>query len=207
MALKRSVRIIETILTGDSGQDIRVLRDLIKMVGFTVNPILMTGKTTRDSFIKKLIYGNERYVHVSAHGDSDGFYIHGHRRIHVGIDHISQEIGGESEQNPLKDRFLTVSACGDPSLKFWKEFHRFTGVCAIVAPMGEVGFDESAMFYASFYFALLRYPGSDKSQKTHQRLTSFIDTFQRTKGAYLALGGNGGYRLCFWWGGDFKEIM
>jgi tartrate dehydratase beta subunit/fumarate hydratase class I family protein len=73
--------------------------------------------------------------------------------------------------------------------------------------MGEVDFEESAMFYASFYFALLRHPRSSEGGTTSQRLIDFVDTFQRTKGAYLALGGNGAYRLCFWWRDDFKEVI
>jgi len=209
MNLKRSVRIIETILSGDLGQDVKILPELIKMVGFQVNQIVVDGKTSRESFIEDLIDGRERYIHVSAHGDNDGFYIHGQRQTHVSVEHISKQIRDYSDtrRKPLRGRFLTVSACGDPSFSFWKDFFDCTEVCAVVAPMGEVDFEESAIFYASFYFALLRHPYSNKKQSTPQRLTSFIDTFQRTKGAYLSLGGNGGYRLCFWWEGNFKEII
>ncbi len=206
---RRRVRIIETCLATDSGQDLTILSELICMAGFKVESISVDGRTTRDIFIESLLSGNERYIHVSAHGDYDGLYIHGNKQTHVGIKHLEDYVSNSDsiKNKPLKGRFLTVSACGDPSLKFWQKFHEYTDVCAIVVPMGEVGFAESAIFYTSFYFALLRHPESNKKQVTSQRLINFVDTFQRTKGAYLSIGGYGGYRLCFWSNGDFKEII
>jgi hypothetical protein len=209
MSLERNIRVIETILASDQGQDIKILSEVIKMIGFHVKPIVVDGKTSRESFIESLTSGQERYIHVSAHGDSDGFYIHGERQTHVSVEHISQQVRVRynNDRNCLRGRFLTASACGSPSLSFWKDFFDCTGVSAVVAPMGEVDFEESAMFYSAFYFALLRHPSSRIKQSTSQRLAAFIDTFQRTKGAYLSLGGNGAYRLCFRWEGDFKEVM
>lgn len=207
-ALKRSVRLIETILGTDSGQDIKILPELIKMVGYQVNPIHINTKTSRENFIQALLNGLERYIHISAHGDSSGFYIHGKSQTHISVTDITEQCCRNFRSpRPLRGRFLTVSACGDPSLDFWKGFHKSTGISAVIASMGDVDFAESAMFYASFYFALLRHPRSSIRAVTSQRLIDFIDAFQRTKGAYLALGGNGAYRLCFWRQGDFKEVI
>ena len=174
------------------------------MSGYNVESISIDGNSTRDGFISSLLDGTERYIHISSHGGENGFYIHGKRNAPVAIKHISTHCG---VKKPLKHRFLTVSACGDPNLFFWKEFNKITGVSAVISPMGKVNFSDSAMFFASFYFALLRHPRSSINSVTSDRLIDFIDTFQRTKGAHLTLGGNGAFRLCFWHNNDFKEII
>jgi len=205
----RKVRIIESILLDDFGQEINILRELFRMMDFPFEPITIDGKTSRQEFVESSFRGDERYVHLSTHGDVNGFYIHGERRTHVGIKHFEEYLGRDASgtKKILDGRFLTVSSCGDPRLSFWKDFHTCTNVSAVVAPMGEVEFDESAMFCTLFYFALLRHPNNSKRQPASQHIIDFVDTFQRTKGAYLSLGGCGAYRLCFWWKGEFKEII
>lgn len=204
--MKRAVRVIETILerSGD-GQESTVILELLRMVGFEANPFKVNGTTPREEFIGWVLDGDERYIHVTAHGSGEGFSIHGDRHVPVTAKHFGD--AASSRNRPLNGRFMTVSACGEPTSKFWVDLHEATGLEAVVAPMGKVAFDEAAVFYTSFYFALLRLPSTRRKEGKDQRLFDFIDTFQRAKVAYLGLGGCGTFRLIFWWEGEMKEIF
>lgn len=206
--LQRSVRIIDAILEKEPGRDIKVLPELIRMTGFKVEEVSLGGKTSKDELIKSLLNGDNRFIHLSCHGDKDGFYFNGNRQTHVGISDIEKQIQkSDFKKLPLNKKFLTVSACGSLNQEFWKNMNEITGVSCVVAPMGTIDFADSSFFYSAFYFSLFKHPSCSKRRQTDERIMDYVDTFQKVKSAYLALGGFGAFRLTFWWDGEMKEII
>ncbi|TSK08499.1 MAG: hypothetical protein FPO08_04095 [Geobacter sp.] len=208
MGIKRSVTLIDAILAKEEGQESNILPEFIKMIGFEANAKVLSGNSSKQDFMEALLNGDSRFLHLSCHGDKDGFYFNGQRGTHVGIRDLENHIRLKIQKpSPLRGRFLTVSACGDPKVEFWENLHEITGISCVIAPMGKVDFDESSFFYTSFYFALLRHRYSCNRRDTSERIIDYVDTFQKAKSAYLALGGYGAFRLCFWWDGMMKEII
>lgn len=205
--LQRAVTIIDAILDKEPGRDINVLPELMRMSGFDVETVSLNGNSSKDTLMENLLLNDNRFIHISCHGDKDGLYFNGDRQTHVGISDIEKYIRKNNKKSPLAKKFLTVSACGSLNLEFWKNLNEITGISCVVAPMGKVDFAESSFFYSAFYFSLFKHPSCSSSRKTDERIIDYVDTFQKVKAAYLALGGYGAFRLCFWWEGTLKEII
>ena len=84
--------------------------------------------------------------------------------------------------------------------------HKHTCATAIITPLASLDFDESALFAMMFYFTLLAPAGRRKKHKDAERLAQYIDSFNRTKAAYLNVGGTGAHRLDYWWKGKHMTI-
>ena len=137
------------------------------MSGLSNEQFLVTGSTKRAEFLDKLLNGKNRFIHISAHGGNGSIYIHGNRNTEVSIEHIvdfaeSNDLGSE----PMKGRFITISACGEISARFTLELGKATGTTAIISPLVEVSFDESAIFMTLFS----SYEGKYKNISTNSPL-------------------------------------
>jgi len=210
--LRSSVRLIEAVSPQDHGQDAPILTELLKMAEWGFSTHSIKGKTPtkqKENFLRKLTEGNERFVHISAHGGRKGELVVGNSCVSVTGGDVAAYCRAKTlPPNPLKNRFITLSACGEISGRLPLELHEASGLTAIISPLVEVGFAESAVFMILFYFALakspklsgLSSPASDKAQaRTSRRIAHYIDSFQRTKLSYLGIGGTGAFRLDYWW--------
>jgi hypothetical protein len=204
MSIKRALRMIETVPSGE-GQEVEILHQFVRdMLEYPVEKLpRVTGRTRKADFVELLVGGPELHRHVSSHGNGQGLYLHGRRGTVVRAEDLQRGCQGK----PLKGRFLTVSACGEPTVDYWNSLHECSGVEAIIAPMAAVSFSDSALFYMAFYFALFRLPDARDKKETPERLSDFIDTFQRVKSSFLGLGGRGAFRLLFWSSGTLREIV
>ena len=137
-----------------------------------------------------------RYFHISAHGDGKNLYVKDKR-----IDPASLDCS-------LKESFVTLSACATISADFVTRLRKSTRVSAVISPMASVGFGESALFAALFYFSLAQAPklsaisrlGDAEEAQLPGRLAQYIDAFQKSKHAYNHAGGTGAHRLFYWYG-------
>ena len=68
----------------------------------------------------------------------------------------------------------------------------------MISPLSDVHFSESALFWMVFYFSLLG-PRSDTTTPDDDApFARIVDAFNRSKTAYLSVGGTGAYRLDYW---------
>jgi hypothetical protein len=194
MGNEKGVLLIETITKIEELEEIESLFHVLKMTDFPPEKVQITGKESKEKFILQFTKKNPKkgYIHISSHGDKDGFYIHGNRETTVTInDFLEYE---DELEGAMKGRFLTISACGSLSNEFFNKLHKLLQFEAVISPANEVNFDESAIFFINFYFNLSKIY---RSARKEVRLVDFIDTFQKTKIGYLLQGGSGGMRLLY----------
>jgi hypothetical protein len=217
--MKKTVNLIEAIPKEDKGQDAPILTEFLKMAGWSFEPHQIKGHTAeqqKKSFLGILTRGDSRFIHISAHGDEDGGLAIGNSGVNVsGADIASYCRTRGRSSKPLKGRFVTLSACGEISGRFPLELNEVAGATAVISPLVEVTFAESAVFMLLFYFSLAKSPKlcalssscADRSQaRTSRRIAHYIDSFQRTKLAYLSIGGAGAFRLDYWWQNEHTSI-
>jgi len=187
------VLLIETITKTENLEEVELLRCFLTMTDFPPEWVKIRGKDNKKDFVLQFAkeHSKKGYIHVSSHGDTNGFYIHGDRRTPVTIDDF---LAYENElKGAMKGRFLTISACGSLSNAFFNDLFKLLQFEAVISPTNELLFEESAIFFVNFYFNLTRYYKNRKEVK----LVDFIDTFQKTKIGYLLQGGSGGMRLLY----------
>lgn len=203
----------ELIKSGDAseGQDARMLGEFLKMVGKDpdICRIYKIKKDADSAFLKSLLDSNHRFLHVSAHGDRKGFFIQDKNGTNISARDIEEYCKKRKSRagpyKPLHKKFLTISACGHVSADFVKKLHSSTGVTAVISALSSVGFAESALFSSLFYFSLLDALRSNMPKKLSERVALYVDVYQRTKIAYLGVGGYGAHRLDYWW--DAEHVI
>ncbi|MCB9525348.1 MAG: hypothetical protein H6702_18510 [Myxococcales bacterium] len=198
------LRLIETIPdSSDEAKESQMLAGFVGRMLAYPTTVFDEVRISRAKFLAAVLDGPERFRHIAAHGDENGFYI-GARRTHVGVEHFAAAC---STGPLLQNRFLTVSACSKPTTSLWEALHEVTGVEGIVAPMGSVWFCDAALFFTSLYYSLALLPSIRRRVKTEERLIDFIDCFQRAKASSLALGVRGAFRLICWENGTRHIIV
>lgn len=211
MALIRSIQIIEGISPKENGQDARLLGEFLTMAGwdFSISKAYRKTKNSKRAFLDALFEESSRFLHISSHGSRTGLYLEDPRNTKIRIRDIQGYLNKEKlGTKPLAHRFITLSACGHISGDFVRSLHDVTGVTAVISPLAPLEFSESALFSTMFYFALAQAPKLSRISrrkvdstdvKTAGRLAQYIDAYQKTKFAYLELGGTGAHRLDYWW--------
>ena len=207
----RGVTIVEG-LPRTQGQEIRMLEDLLVMADFQCEP---KRCYTRSLFLRTLFETKHRFLHISAHGDGEELEIGGKRTQIVTCEHMQAYLKCNGLRKPLRSHLVTLSSCADISNVFVGDFHKVTGVTAVLSPMSTIDFADSAMFSMLFYYSLAFSPSlsrlsrekiDDQEINTTGRISQFIDSFQRAKIAYLGVGGRGAHRL-FYWHGDEQGMV
>lgn len=196
--MKRSVTIIEGISKETKeGREGKILDEYFnKMIEFKSKCETHQCETKSD-FVKALKESNSRFLHISSHGNKEG--------LEIGQKHFIK--AADLKECKLRNRFLTISACGHISTKFVQQLHSKTKITAVILPMAKVAFAESMLFTSIFYFSLARAPRLSQISEvddsgettTSSRLAQYIDAFQRAKMSYLGIGGNGAHRLFYWY--------
>ena len=170
----------------------------------------------KEDFLRFLLKSQSRFIHISAHGGEDGISLEDRKKTTIDIDDIKGFCQKKRRvRDPLKHRFLTLSACGNISNNFVVQLNKVTSVTAVISPLTPVHFSESALFSTLFYFSLARFPDlsllsvdqtDDTETKTEGRIAQYIDSFQKAKIAYLTVGGTGAHRLDYWWDNEHYSL-
>ena len=205
--MKESVRIIEGIRSGkkSEGQDARMLGEFLKMAGMKPNicRVYKSKKNAKERFLKKLLDSEYRFIHISAHGGRKGFYLQDENKTKVTVKDIQNYCNKRASRTkpylPLHKQFVTISSCGHVSAEFVQKLHESTCVTAVISALAPVGFSDSALFSSLFYFSLLNVFQSAEPDSLSERVALYVDAYQRTKIAYLGIGGTGAQRLDYWW--------
>ena len=205
--MKNSVSIIEGIKSSKEfeGQDARMLGEFLKMIGSKSNicKIYKLKSNNKENFLREFLDSDFRYLHVSSHGDKDGFSIQDPGKTRIVSDDIREYCRKKETRKkpyrPLRKKFVTISACGHVSGEFVTELHRWSGVAAVISALAPVRFSDSALFSSLFYFSLFKDMDATEPDSLSERLAMYVDAYQRTKAAYLTIGGTGAHRLDYWW--------
>jgi len=197
---KRAAVVIEGTPPRADGQDEPILSEFFKMIGWISYSKKVYNHSSagenRDAFLKALLESRSWFIHISSHGSGIDLTIGlDDREATISLNDIKRYCRRKELTNPLKGRMLTISACGNISPSFALGLLKCAGATAVIAPLGKVGFGESALFAMMFYFSLLGLPDSQRSRRHADRLAQYIDSFSRAKTAYLNIGGTGAYRL------------
>lgn len=211
--LKRQIVLIEGISPVDrGGQEKPILGEFFKMLNWRsdLRDAVDQGSASKNkqAFLGALLETQSRFIHVSAHGSGDDLTID-QRRKHeatIKLDDIKDYCRKRSPPGPLRGRFITISACGDIAPSFALGLHEHAGAAAVITPLASLDFGESALFAMMFYFTLLAPHGRKKRHAHAERMAQYIDSFSRTKTAYLSVGGTGAHRLDYWWRGEQLTI-
>ena len=208
----REIVLIEGISVDDEGQEMPILREFFGMLKWECKPRkahgLASAKENRAAFLDALLQTKSRFVHISAHGSGRDLTVDqdAPHETDIELRHIESFRQAKGLRAPLSGRFVTISACGDIDPSFALGLHKHAGATAVITPLASLDFDESALFAMMFYFTLLAPAGRRKNHKDAERLAQYIDSFNRTKAAYLKVGGTGAHRLDYWWKGKHMTI-
>ena len=217
MAAKKKSRqklvvLIEGISADDQGQEMPILSEFFLMLKWHCDPRDASGQGSpeknKTSFLKALLRTQSRFIHVSAHGSGSDLTLdqRGPNEANIELDDIKGYCRKRKLCDPLSGRFITISACGDIAPSFALGLHEHAGATAVITPLASLEFHESALFAMMFYFTLLAPRERKKKHKVAGRLSQYIDSFNRTKTAYLSVGGTGAHRLDYWWHGEHVTI-
>lgn len=218
MKLKSSLRIIEGIRSGQQGQDARMIGEFLKMARWKcqIKDVTVKSKKPKQDFLRFLLKSESQFLHISAHGGETELQLEDPKDTKIGIADIKSYCQRKGmTRHPLKERFVTLSACGHISNAFVQELNKVTAVTAVISPLTPVHFSESALFSTLFYFALAQFPKlsslsidqtDDTETTTEGRIAQYIDSFQKAKLAYLTVGGTGAHRLDYWWSGAHYSL-
>ncbi len=195
----KGVLLIETIPKSEKLKETESLFHLLNMTNFPPKLKEIKVNKNKEEFIELFTRNKSkrRYIHISSHGNENGFFINGNIPVIVDDFKDYNKKNGDILDGAMEGRFLTISACGSISNEFLKNLHELLKFEAVISPMNEVSFDESAIFFINFYFNLSRISRSTQLVETDIKLVDFIDTFQKTKIGYLLQGGLGGMRLFY----------
>ena len=213
-----SLCIIEGIRSGNRGQDARMIGEFLKMAQWKcrIRDLTVNSDNPKDDFLRILLKAKSRFLHISAHGGEARISLEDRKKTKIDINDIKGFCRRKGmARDPLKHRFVTLSACGHISNNFVIKLNKATSVTAVISPLTPINFSESALLSTLFYFSLARFPKlslhsvdqtDDTETKTEGRIAQYIDSFQKAKVAYLTVGGTGAHRLDYWWGGDHYSL-
>ena len=162
-----------------------------------ISKVYKGSGNNRKKFLNELLETDHRFLHISAHGNGKALSLEDSNETKITDNDIKEYCDERSMSKPLKGNFVTLSACGHVSVEFVRRLHEITGVTAVISALAPIDFSESALFSVMFYFTLLNRLGS--RLRTSERLAQYIDCYQRTKIAYVGVGGTGAHRLDYWW--------
>ncbi len=209
----KQITLIEGISEDDRGRDMPILREFFRMLGWNCVVQDATGKrpqANKEKFLDELLRTQSRFIHVSAHGSGSDLTLDqgGVGPAEIKLSDIrSYREKKELPKHPLSERFLTISACGDIAPSFALGLHQHAGATAVISPLASLDFHESALFAMMFYFTPLTPSNRKESHKTSERISQYIDSFNRTKVAYLSVGGSGAHRLDYWWRKEHVTVV
>jgi hypothetical protein len=149
---KRGVLIIECIGKKEGKREGELLARFLELVLEDrlqdIELVNMTSKSELSDFLPggKNVLGRYANVHISAHGAPEDFAIE--------LPKGTLEIG-EMEKGCFKGKTLTLSSCSMGRIDVARELFDWTGVRNVVAPLYDVYFDDSALWFLNFYYLLL----------------------------------------------------
>ena len=199
--------VLEGISSTDFGQDAKILKPFAKMLGWDCIARKCnrrgSARENKDVFLQTLFNTKAVFLHLSAHGAAGAIYLDSEsdQEAAVSIADI-QDFGRRAEtaeQDPPAHRFITMSTCGNIDSSFSLGLHETVNAVATIAPIGKIDFSESILFATMFYFTLLPRIDQIKKEAHEEILAQYVDSFNRTKTAYLNIGGTGAHRLEYWW--------
>lgn len=147
MATKADIFIIESLGPDDEGNgrfEGPIIGHVARLHG--KQPIYRYVRTRKDfrKAIKAFLRSSYRYLHISAHADSEGIAT-------TNLDEISNRELGEMLGSAFADRRLFLSACSIVHKEMAALIVPVTQCYSVVGPRRNIGFAEAAVFWPALY--------------------------------------------------------
>lgn len=155
-----AVYIIESLDFDDEENDRlegEVLRRHLNLAGVKCKYVYIRTKPELREVLGRFEASRFRYLHLSCHGDSTS--------IGLTLDSVSHDDLAQLLAPVMHKRRFFLSACAAATKPLAKKlFARVPGCHSMLGPRREVGFEDAAIFWASFYHLML-----SNDQRTMQR--------------------------------------
>lgn len=176
MAIRNRVSIVECIPKNEELEEGKIIHEYLKMLDRYTTAENYEGEpwrvTTLDDYYDAIIGNQERYIHISCHGDDDDY----------GNYHIQLPKGGRIYPNHLNkhegfwNRVCLLSGCNLGEANFCEELFKYAGPKIIIAPIEEIYFIDAVTFWILFYYYLFNKGKSpEESFKFAEKKLGFKD--------------------------------
>ena len=174
---KPEVFIIETLSLKDEEKqrkEGRILCRMLRLVGKRETKYYyIRTRLELKKIIKKFRKSGYRYLHLSCHASEDG--------IDTTFEKISNEELMKILRPHVKGRRVFVSACKMANLGLASRMP--SGCLSLVGPKGDIGFDDAAIFWASFYHLMFNSNDKKMNDKVLDKCIKKLDRLFKVKTA------------------------
>lgn len=127
-----------------------ILKELLNLLGVKAEYKYIRTRLELEAMLDKFHESNLRYLHISCHGNEVGLGL-----TLEEVDFSEIEDFEVIREQKLAKRRLFISACSVASKELGKAFVD-SKVKSIIAPTEDIGFEDAAMFWASFYYFMYK---------------------------------------------------
>jgi hypothetical protein len=167
MKTKPEVFIIESLDLDDEKherQEGQILAKLLKLSGKRdTKYFYIRTERELDEIIDLFDESEYRYLHISCHANGGG--------MATTFDSISYEDLGKKLQNVLEGKRVFVSACEMSNERLAFALLRETGCNSLIGPREAINFDDSAVFWATFYHLMFK---EDDRRMKHLEIEHYV---------------------------------
>ncbi|TRZ53553.1 hypothetical protein D4S03_01610 [bacterium] len=167
--------ILESLTLADEKEgrlDGKLLYDALKLFG--IKPIYNYFRTERELLKLSEVFRNSgyRYIHLSCHGQQD--------RFAFTLNNVPFDKFAEIFKEKLNNRRLFISGCelGNRGLAD-AVFGQNGGMYSVIAPKKPIFFDQSLVFWTSFYYRMYAYSRTEmKKEQIKKELDQLSKIFE-----------------------------
>jgi len=145
-----TVCIVESLefLQEDTLREGEIISRTLRLSGKQSHYSYLRSRDELEAFLEEFGRSNHRYLHISCHGNSEGFStttgsISAVEFARILAPHVSQ-------------RRVFLSACLAAKSDFADELLSRSDCLSVLAPVGEIHFDDAAIFWTTFYHLMFK---------------------------------------------------
>jgi hypothetical protein len=132
----------------ESFKEGEIISRTLRLSGIKTKYVYMRTRDELEQFVKAFGRSAHAYLHLSCHGNKGNFGLT--------LDSVSSYELSEILAPQLDDRRLFVSACLATDQHFAARLLAQSKCISIVGPVGEINFDDAAIFWSSFYHLMFK---------------------------------------------------
>lgn len=165
--------IIESMIDNDENsgffEGVRIAQ-ILRLGGHRPKYFYIQDERELDLLVPVFRQSNYRYLHLSCHGDGDGFEL---TNGYVTFARFAEIFG-----KALLLRRLFISACNAGKKELVHELHATSrGIQSVTAPSVEISYDHAAAIWSSFYLSLLDAGSTVRHPDIRKRISLLVKLF------------------------------
>jgi hypothetical protein len=132
----------------DNHREGEIISRTLRLSGKRTNYTYVRTPDELDAFIKEFGKSEHRYLHVSCHGNSTGFWTTTKK---IPTAEFAKMIAPH-----VSDRRVFLSTCLAGNSQFANELLLKSECRSVLAPVGKINFDDAAIFWTAFYHLMFK---------------------------------------------------